>query len=141
MELYLRVHTVVERGNWAETSVPYEDRWAKKALIFDCETTTDARQTFNFAFYRKCALRNGSYVCTEEGIVYADDLEQRLGKHAVELLTTFARKTPTDTVRGRRAKMRVYPNGEIYRFPRFLLSFLTGRLRVGQDWTLRPSLA
>ena len=108
MELYLRVHTVVEGERWTEGSIPYEDRWAKKALILDCETTIDARQTFNFAFYRKCTLKGNSYVCTEEGIVYADDLEERLGKHAVELLTTFARQKQTETVRGRRAKMQVY---------------------------------
>ena len=107
MDLYLRVHTRVEGEKSSEPSSKFPDRWAPIALIFDCETTIDARQTFNFALYRKCVLRGDSYVCIEEGIVYADDLEKRLGKHAVELLTRFAAAVQTDTVRGRRARMRL----------------------------------
>src|SRR2546427_10760154 len=105
MDLYLRAHTKVEGEEPSGTGIEFPDRWAPMALILDCETTIDARQTFNFDFYRKCELRKDSYVCIEEGIVYADDLQQRLGKHAIELLQTFAASAQTDTVRGRHARM------------------------------------
>lgn len=115
MELYLRAHTHVEGAEPSGASGDFRDRWAPMALILDCETTIDARQTFNFGFYRKGVLRGESYVCIEEGIVYADDLNQRLGKHAVGMLARFADAAQTDTVRGRNARMRLHSQTDFVR--------------------------
>src|SRR2546427_5998665 len=132
MDLYLRAHTHVEGEESGGTRSDFPDRWAPMAVIFDCETTTDARQTFNFAFYRKCELRDDSYVCIEEGIVYADDLEKRLGKHAVELLSRFAAATQTDTVRGRRARMRLHSQTDFVKKV-LLPMYLKGAVIVGAN--------
>jgi hypothetical protein len=42
--------------------------------VFDTETRTTADQSLTFGVYRLCTLVSGSYVVTEEGIFYADDL-------------------------------------------------------------------
>jgi hypothetical protein len=54
------------------------DKWAKFALVFDCETTTDIRQDLNFLWWRFCEQKEGIYVCQQEGLVYADALDAEL---------------------------------------------------------------
>ncbi len=49
-------------------------KWPKHALMFDTETRITADQSLTFGVYRLCALVNGSYAVTEEGIFYADEL-------------------------------------------------------------------
>lgn len=45
-------------------------------LLLDTETTTDAKQSLNFGAYQFCeADRRGNYVCLEEGLFHADDLD------------------------------------------------------------------
>ncbi len=39
------------------------DKWAKYALVFDCETTIDIRQDLNFLWWRFCERKQGTYVC------------------------------------------------------------------------------
>src|SRR6266571_3159721 len=63
------------------------DVWARFALIFDCETTTDIRQDLNFLWWRFCELKEGVYICQQEGIVYADGLDEP----SIELIRSFAR--------------------------------------------------
>src|SRR5262249_14289816 len=83
----LRVHTRVknekQRGKY-ESRLP--DTWAHFALVFDCETTTDIRQDLNFLWWRFCELKDGAYVCQQEGVVYADTLDDA----SVELIRSFA---------------------------------------------------
>ncbi len=84
----LRVHTRVKdekpRGEY-EGELP--DTWAHFALVFDCETTTDIRQDLNFLWWRFCELKNDVYVCQQEGLVYADGLDNE----SVELIRAFAK--------------------------------------------------
>jgi hypothetical protein len=63
------------------------DKWARFALIFDCETTTDIRQDLNFLWWRFCELRAGKYVCQQEGLVYADSLDET----SIDLIQAYAR--------------------------------------------------
>src|ERR1700758_4360892 len=51
------------------------DKWAHYALVFDCETTIDIRQDLNFLWWRFCERKQATYVCQQEGIVYADSLD------------------------------------------------------------------
>src|SRR5579864_1076488 len=51
------------------------DKWAKYALVFDCETTTDIRQDLNFLWWRFCERKQDTYVCQQEGLVHADALD------------------------------------------------------------------
>src|SRR5215469_5577573 len=83
----LRVHTRVKneqpRGEYE--GKPH-DTWAHFALVLDCETTTDIRQDLNFLWWRFCELKEGAYVCQQEGVVYADELDEA----SVELIRSFA---------------------------------------------------
>jgi hypothetical protein len=91
----LRVHTRVKdekpRGEY-EGNLP--DTWANFALVFDCETTTDIRQDLNFLWWRFCELKNGVYVCQQEGLVYADGLDRK----SIKLVRAFAKANPTTQV-------------------------------------------
>jgi hypothetical protein len=85
--IFLRVHTRVVNENprsYGESRSP--DKWANFALVFDCETTTDIRQDLNFLWWRFCALKEGVYVCQQEGLVYADTLDAK----AIDLIRAFA---------------------------------------------------
>jgi hypothetical protein len=77
-EIYLRAHTVGSTGKRKKTrgseSTP---TWADRILIFDTETTIDARQDLTFGVYWLCELRNGKYISSEEGLFYRDDLDAR----------------------------------------------------------------
>jgi hypothetical protein len=53
----------------------------------DCETTTDIRQDLNFLWWRFCELRVGTYVCQQEGLVYADTLDGA----SIDLIHAYAR--------------------------------------------------
>jgi hypothetical protein len=115
-ELILRVHTKVEGTKpfkpRRDTPTNRPPKWAKHALFVDCETTTEQLgQKLNFGFYRKCQLIDDQYKTIEEGIIIADDLKERLGAKAVELLNRFA-KTKPNTICGRFAKMGVYTRSE-----------------------------
>jgi len=132
MDLYLRVHTDIEDDKSPEVTFEGSDRWAPLALIIDCETTIDAKQLLNFAFYRKCELRDAVYVCIEEGIMYAEDVDKRLGKKALEMLRNFAAKAQTDTVRGRHARMRLYSRADFVKKV-LLPMYLGGSVIVGAN--------
>src|SRR5712691_10064845 len=85
--VYLRVHTRVknekQRGKY-ESRLP--DTWSQFALVFDTETTTDIRQDLNFLWWRFCELKDGAYVCQQEGVVYANELDEA----SAELIRSFA---------------------------------------------------
>ncbi len=52
-----------------------EPRWPRHVLVFDTETTTDARQSLTFGSYRVSRWQSGgSLVLIEEGLFHADDL-------------------------------------------------------------------
>src|SRR5215469_16389114 len=91
----LRVHTRVKneqpRGEYE--GKPH-DTWAHFALVLDCETTTDIRQDLNFLWWRFCELKNDVYVCQQEGVVYADELDEA----SVELIRSFAKQNPATKI-------------------------------------------
>jgi hypothetical protein len=76
-DIYLRCHTHIldeepskKMGGRKPPPLP------KHVLVLDTETTTDVRQSLNFGAYQFCeADSNGNYICREEGLLYADDLD------------------------------------------------------------------
>src|SRR5260370_11529648 len=95
--IFVRVHTRVtnEKARKDGDRKP-RDKWANFALVFDCETTTDIRQDLNFLWWRFCELKDGIYVCQQEGLVYADTLEPK----AISLIHDFARTQRADVESG-----------------------------------------
>jgi hypothetical protein len=69
----LRIHTRVknEKETREKTGRPH-DQWANFAMVLDCETTVDIRQDLNFLWWRFCELKNGAYVCQQEGVDLTD---------------------------------------------------------------------
>src|SRR5262245_50254085 len=86
--VFVRAHTRVKRKrSRGEREWTHPTRWANFALVFDCETTTDIRQDLNFLWWRFCELKDGAYVCQQEGVVYADGLDEA----SVKLIDSFAK--------------------------------------------------
>src|SRR5260370_15929655 len=56
----------------APANIP--DKWTKRALIVDCETTLDQRQCLTFGCYRYCQQGKNGYQSVQEGFFHADDL-------------------------------------------------------------------
>src|SRR5437868_666376 len=93
--IFLRVHTRVKNEKpRGERKGKLHDVWANFALVFDCETTTDIRQDLNFLWWRFCELKNNRYVCQQEGVVYADGLDEAY----VELIRLFAERNPATKI-------------------------------------------
>jgi hypothetical protein len=95
--IFVRVHTRVEdekpRG-YGESQLP--DKWARFALVLDCETTRDLREDLNFLWWRFCELKDGIYVCQQEGVVYADALP----KESKALIRSYAASKRADVENG-----------------------------------------
>jgi hypothetical protein len=95
--IFVRVHTRVQNEKPRSNSVPkLPDKWANFALVLDCETTVDIRQDLNFLWWRFCELKEGAYVCQQEGVVYADEL----ATESVELIRAYARSLRADVEDG-----------------------------------------
>ncbi len=95
--IFLRIHSRVSNEKprqGSEGKLP--DKWANFALVFDCETTTDIRQDLNFLWWRFCELKEGRYICQQEGLVYADNLAAK----SIQLISSFAHKKPADVEDG-----------------------------------------
>ncbi len=78
-DIYLRAHTVVldepkQQPEKANSQRAQRPKWAKHALVFDCESRTDITQKLTFGFYRLMRLEDGAYVLEEEGAFFDDDL-------------------------------------------------------------------
>jgi hypothetical protein len=72
------------------------DKWAKYALVFDCETTIDIRQDLNFLWWRFCERKQDTYVCQQEGLVHADALD--VG--SIGLIRKYAKSKKADVEDG-----------------------------------------
>lgn len=95
--IFLRAHTRVKNEKPQRPNErPRPNKWANFALVFDCETTLDVRQTLTFLWWRFCELKNGAYICQQEGIVYADDLDHA----AVKLIRNYAQRLRADVEDG-----------------------------------------
>ena len=115
--IYLRAHTRAQlskkRQFEPETRLP--DKWARFALILDCETTIDIRQDLNFLWWRFCELKKDRYVCQLEGVAYADALDQS----SVRVIRDFVRDRRADVEQGCPTEIRVqlrteFVNGEFW---------------------------
>ena len=77
-EIYLRAHTVASRQKPKKSLAPEQVTiWPSRILIFDTETTIDAQQDLTFGAYQLCQLKEGKYICSEEGLFHRDDLDAR----------------------------------------------------------------
>src|SRR6266849_4747052 len=87
--IFLRIHSRVSNEKprqGSEGKLP--DKWAKYALVFDCETTTDIRQDLNFLWWRFCERKQDAYIFQREGLVYADALDSQ----SIERIHKYAKK-------------------------------------------------
>jgi hypothetical protein len=73
-DLFVRAHTPVRKKKEWHRAWSY--KWTGYCLVFDTETTVDTSQKLNFGCYRRCELVRNKYLCIEEGLFYADDLQQ-----------------------------------------------------------------
>lgn len=88
---------------------PEPPRWARTALVIDFETTTNLEQQLNFGWYRWCELQpDGNYVCVEEGICYANDLDRK----SVRLLHEFCHKKKADAAPGEARQIKLFTRDE-----------------------------
>jgi hypothetical protein len=93
----LRVHTRVVNEKARKDGEPrMSDKWARFALVFDCETTIDIRQDLTFLWWRFCERKEDIYVCQQEGLVYADSLDAK----SINLIHNYARNLPAEVEDG-----------------------------------------
>jgi hypothetical protein len=74
-EIFVRAHTVVEQKK--RRLRPTLPNWPKRILAIDTETTVDATQRLTFGVYRSLILSADGYRCAEEGLFYADNLDEQ----------------------------------------------------------------
>ena len=92
VRVYSRVRNEKARKEQWKSNDP---KWANFALVLDSETTIDIRQDLTFLWWRFCELKDGNYVCQQEGVVYNDHLD----KESVARIRSYARK-PADVEDG-----------------------------------------
>ena len=99
--VFVRVHTRIregkrkkERGETKERATP--PKWARFALVFDCETTIDLYKDLTFLWWRFCELKNGTYVCQREGVVHADGLPPE----SIEIIRKYTKHRVADVEDG-----------------------------------------
>src|SRR5258708_37179444 len=86
-DIFLRAHTVSASQSERKHKKRKLSTWPEQVLVFDTETTTDTEQDLLFGVYRLCELRGDEYMCSEEGLFYADDLDT----DQLEVLKRYAR--------------------------------------------------
>jgi hypothetical protein len=107
--VFVRVHTRVKNEKTRpEQEWKQPKKWANFALVFDCETTTDLNQNLTFLWWRFCELKEGVYVSQQEGVVYADDLDQE----SVQLIHEYADSHKADVEEGCPEKIKVQSRTE-----------------------------
>jgi hypothetical protein len=79
--IFLRAHTECETPLNPRRSglKAVSSSWPEFVLVLDTETTTDARQALTVGVFRFCRAIGERYVCIEEGLFYADELEDLQG--------------------------------------------------------------
>jgi hypothetical protein len=105
-EIYLRCHTRILDENPKEKRGPRRPLpLPKYGLVFDTETTTDARQNLNFGAYQFCEFQSdGNYVCREEGLFHADDLDAT----QLEVLRQYGRDENRKRTGNQRPKLKIH---------------------------------
>jgi hypothetical protein len=94
-DVFFRAHTVIPEKNRKSGAEP--PKWSRYVLVFDTETTTDTSQSLTFGAYRFCrATPNGEYVCLEEGLFRADEIDSRSFKIIRDYVEANAPDSPKD---------------------------------------------
>jgi len=106
-EIYLRAYTRRPEEKEPSERVRQADqkKWPDHALIFDCESRITADLTLTFGFWRFCELRDGKYVCIEEGIFHDDD---SLKAKELDLLCKYVKVTKPETAKDGCGRLRLY---------------------------------
>ncbi|MFL6307676.1 MAG: hypothetical protein ACJ72H_29435 [Candidatus Sulfotelmatobacter sp.] len=95
--VYVRSHTRVKGEKPRRVGEgKLADKWAHYALVFDCETTTDISQDLNFLWWRFCERKQDTYVCQQEGLVYADAVDAG----SIALIRKYAKTRRADVEDG-----------------------------------------
>jgi hypothetical protein len=101
-DIFLRALAVLHDEKAKQsTRVDTDPKWPEHVLVFDTETRITADQSLTFGVYRLCTLVDDSYIVTEEGIFYADDLPpkdrkmlDKYGRTAVSDVASFPPRFP-----------------------------------------------
>src|SRR5438093_10125212 len=109
-EIFLRCHTRVLNANPAQKQgYRKSPPMPKHVLVLDTETTTDACQALNFSVYQFCeADSHGNYICREEGLLHADDLDTQ----QLEVLRQYLHVEHGSTAENRHRKLKLYSRSE-----------------------------
>ncbi len=98
LPIFVRAHTRVlnQKERTKDSDFNY-GQWARYALVFDCECTIDdLRQDLTFLWWRFVELKGNRYVCLQEGIAYADNLDSK----SIKLIRNYAAKLKADVEPG-----------------------------------------
>jgi hypothetical protein len=106
-DIYLRAYTVPpdEKKPRNGSSHPGDQKWPDYLLVLDCESRLTPDQILTCGFWRFCELRNGIYVCTEEGIFHDD---KGLSANEFDFLRRYARTMKPETTDDGCSRLRLY---------------------------------
>jgi hypothetical protein len=105
-DIYLRCHTQVfgDKGK-PKVRSRRSQVFPKHLLVIDTETTTDSRQTLNFGVYHFCERDSGGhYAVSEEGLFYADDLDNG----QLRVLQSYVQKEDVGTIQRCGPKLKIH---------------------------------
>ena len=74
-DIFLRAHTVTATHKDRKNKRSPPPKWPDRVLVFDTETTTGTVQDLLFGAYRLCERSGDEYLCSEEGLLHADNLD------------------------------------------------------------------
>jgi len=104
-DIYVRAFAVnAKRAQQGNNRQPSSPKWPDHVLVFDCESRLTAEQNFTFGFWRFCQLREGAYVCVEEGIFYDTALKPR----EIEVLRRYSKIRKPETSGDGCDRLRLY---------------------------------
>jgi hypothetical protein len=106
-DVFFRAHTVTPEKNRKNGLQP--PKWSQHVLVFDTETTTDTSQSLTFGAYRFCRVTpNGAYMCLEEGLFHADDIDSR----SLRIMREYVKGNAPDTPKDGPDKLCLYSRSE-----------------------------
>ncbi len=105
-EGFLRCHTrVLEELSSKKGGTRKSSPLPKYVLVLDTETTTDARQKLNFGAYQFCEVGSrGNFVCQEEGLFSADDLDP----DQLEVLQQYVANENRKIAKNQQRRLKLY---------------------------------
>jgi hypothetical protein len=124
----LRAHTETSkrRGTRKQTQTS-SLKWSECALVFDCETTTDEKQSLTFGSYRLLRNVNGSYSeVRQEGFFYPEDVSP----HNLQTLKEYKQRHKAESAKDCPTQICILSLREFVESV-FLPNALAGALIVG----------